>query len=82
MGLQTINMKLKPKLLTCSAQARLSIILGMDVMHWALILVEQFKDKHGFLALYACKLSNSIIPMGNRQFPYTPDEAQSALSQD
>ena len=63
-------------------QARLSIILGMDVMHWAPRLVDQFKDKHGFLALYACKLSKSLIPMGNRQFPYMPAEAQSALSQD
>ena len=44
--------------------------------------MDQFKDKHGFLALYACKLSSSLIPMGNRQFPYPPAEAQSALSKD
>ena len=105
-GLQTRNMKLKSKLLTCSsafskkhdlgfapchvkteachmsAPARLSIILGMDVMHLGPTLVDKFQDRHGFLALYACKLSNSLIPMGNCQFPYSAAEAQSALSND
>ena len=106
--LETRNMKLKPKLLTCAAafaqkhdlgrkglteacprsqdchmrpQARLSVILGMDVMHVTPQLIEEFRDRHGFLALYACTLSNSLITMSNRQYPYTPAEAQSALSQ-
>ena len=34
-----------------SAPARLSIILGMDVMHWGPTLVDKFQDRHGFLAL-------------------------------
>ena len=51
-------------------------------MPWALALVDQFQDRQGFLALYARKLSNSIVPMGNRQYHYLPAEAQSSLSQD
>ena len=35
----------------------------MDVMHWAPRLVDQYRDRHGFLALYACTLSNSLITM-------------------
>ena len=107
MGLQTRNMKLKAKLLTCPAkfarannlkergltetgprgqhchrpQAKpLAVILGMDCMHWAPVLIDQYQDNHGFLALYACKLSNMAIMQGNRQFPYTPEEAQNALA--
>ena len=105
-GLELWQMKLKPKLLTCSQnfaqkydlkntglsehsgqhcllrpQAKLSIILGMDIFHVRPKLVEEFRDDHGFLALYACQLSNTLILCGNRVFPYTPAEARSALAQ-
>ena len=49
-------------------------------MHWAPVLIDQYQDNHGFLALYACKLSNMVIVQGNRHFPYTPEEAQDALA--
>ena len=65
-----------------SAPSRLSIIFGMDIWHWGPTLVDQFREWHGFLAIYACKLSNSHISMGNCQFPFLLTEAQIALSND
>ena len=50
-------------------QAQLSIILGVDVMHIAPKLVKSFEDKHGYLALYACGLSDSLVVMGIRKYP-------------
>ena len=50
-------------------------------MHVQTKLVEEFKDQHGFLGLYACSLSNTLLSYGNRVFPYTPAEARSALAQ-
>ena len=54
----------------------------MDLWHWGPTHVDQFQDQHGFIAIYACKLSNSLISMGNRQFPFSPIEVQSALYND
>ena len=59
----------------------LAVILGMDCMHWAPVLVDQYQDQHiFFLALYACKLSNMAIMQGNRHIPYSPAEAQNAVA--
>ena len=61
--------------------AKLSLILGMDLHHVQPKLVEQFNDKHGFMGLYACSLSNTLITCGNRVFPYSPEEARRTLAQ-
>ena len=53
----------------------------MDIFHIQPKRVKEFRDDHGFLALYACQLSNTLIFCGNRVFPYTPAEARSALAQ-
>ena len=62
-------------------QAKLSIILGIDLHHVQPKLVEKFVDKHGFPGLYACSLSNTLITCGNRVYPYAPAKARSALAQ-
>ena len=49
-------------------------------MHWVPVLIDQYQYNHGFLALYACKLSNMAIMQGNRQFPYLAIEAQNVLA--
>ena len=61
--------------------AKLSLILVMDVHHVQPKLVEKFRDKHGFLGLYTCSLSNTLITCGNRIFPYGLEEARRALAQ-
>ena len=61
--------------------AKLSLILGMDIHHVQPKLVDKFSEKHGFLGLYACSLSNTLIICGNRVYPYSPEEARSALAQ-
>ena len=53
----------------------------MDVHHVQPKLVEKFRDKHGFLGLYTCSLSNTLITCGNRIFPYSLEEARRALAQ-
>ena len=44
-------------------------------------LLDKFSDRPGFLGLYACSLSNTLITCGNRVYPYTSEEARSALAQ-
>ena len=61
--------------------AKLSLTLGMDLHHVQPKLVEQFNDNHGFMGLYACSLSITLITCGNRTFPYSPEEVRRALAQ-
>ena len=61
--------------------AKLSLILGMDAHYVQPKLVEQFSDKHGFLGLYACSLSNTLITCENRIVPNSPEEETRALAQ-
>ena len=60
--------------------AKLSLIVGMDLHHVQLKLVEQLKDSHGFMAVYACSLSQKLITEGNRMYPYNKETARIALS--
>ena len=53
----------------------------MDLHHVQPKLVEKFSDRYGFLGLYACSLSNTLITCGNRVYPYTLKEARSAFAQ-
>ena len=59
--------------------AKLSLILGQDLHHIAPRLVEQFRDEHGCMSVYACSLSQKLLTAGNRIFPYTEETARSAL---
>ena len=53
----------------------------MDLHHVQPKLVEEFKDQHGFLGLYACSLSYTLNSCENRVYPYTPAKARSVLAQ-
>ena len=56
----------------------MSLIIGMDLPHVQPKLVEQFNDSHGFMAVYACSLSQKLITVGNRTYPYTEETARIA----
>jgi hypothetical protein len=60
--------------------AKLSLILETDLHFVQPKLIEQFSDIHGFMAVYACSLSQKLITAGNRMYPYTEETARIALS--
>ena len=60
--------------------AKLSLILRMDLHHVQPKLIEQFSDIHGFMAVYACSLSQKLITAGNRMYLYNEETARIALS--
>jgi hypothetical protein len=51
------------------SSAKLSIVLGLDLMHIAPKLVDTFTDQHGFMSVYYCSLMPGIVASGNRTFP-------------
>ena len=96
-GMELQVLKLKSKILTsskefantydleraesCTMDSQVESNSRMDVHHVQPKLVEKFSDKHGFLGLYACFLTNTLITCGNRIFPYSPEEARGLLVQ-
>ena len=62
-------------------QAQLSIILWVNLGHIHPKLVESFEDEHGYLSLYACNLSGSLLTIGNRTWPFSPTEVKEALDE-